>query len=57
MKKYLTIKEAAEKLSVCERTILRYIRSKKLRAAKVGQWRIEENDLALFFNKNANKNK
>jgi len=52
---FLTIKEAAEKLSVSERTILRYIETKKLRASKIGQWRIRVADIETFFDENANK--
>lgn len=54
MEKFLTIKEVAKKLSVCKRTIIRYIKQKKLRASKIGQWRIKEVDLEKFFNENAN---
>jgi excisionase family DNA binding protein len=54
MEKFLTIKEVAKKLSVCKRTIIRHIKQKKLRASKIGQWRIKEVDLEKFFNENAN---
>lgn len=55
METFLTVEEAAKKLKVCNRTILRHIKSKKLRASKVGHWRIAEKDLESFFNGNANK--
>ena len=52
--KLLNVKEVAKKLRVSQRTIMRYIQSKKLKAAKVGQWRIREGDLDKFFNRNSN---
>ncbi len=55
MEVFLTVEEAAKKLKVCNRTIIRHIKSKKLRASKVGNWRISEKDLEAFFNGNANK--
>lgn len=52
--KLLNAKEVAKRLRVSRRTIMRYIKSKKLKAAKVGQWRIRESDLDKFFNRNSN---
>ena len=43
--KYLKVKEVAEELRVSKRTIFRYIESGKLKAVKVGQWRIKRSDL------------
>lgn len=51
---FLTIKEVAKKLRVSERSVMRYIKAKKLRASKMGQWRIKNRDLERFFNTNAN---
>ncbi len=51
---FLTIKETAKRLRVSERTVMRYIKAQKLRAAKFGQWRIQESDLENFFNINTN---
>lgn len=53
--KLLTVKEVAEQLRVSSRTIMRYIYSKKLRATKMGQWRIIQNDIAQFLKENSNK--
>ena len=50
----LTVKEAARTLRVSERSILRYIKAKKLHASKIGQWRIKRSDLDKFFRKHAN---
>ena len=54
VEKFLTVQEVAKKLRVSERTITRYIKSGKLRASKLGQWRIQESDLQLFFNTYSN---
>ena len=55
--KFLTIKEVAKKLRVSERSVMRYIKAKKLIASKMGQWRIKESDLEQFFKTNSNKHK
>lgn len=54
---FLTIKEVARKLRVSERSVMRYIKAKKLRASKMGQWRIKGEDLERFFNANINSYK
>lgn len=54
MDTFLTVKEVAQRLSVCQRTIIRLIKQKKLRASKIGNWRIKEADVESFFNKNTN---
>ncbi len=53
--KFLTLKEVAKILRVSERSMFRYIHSGKLRASKVGYWRINKKDLDLFIKKNSNK--
>lgn len=55
MEKFLTIQEVAKRLRVSERSVIRYIKAKKLVASKMGQWRIKGNDLENFFKKYANK--
>ncbi len=57
MGKILTVKEAAKQLRVSQRSVMRYIKAKKLRASKLGQWRIKESDLNRFFNANSNRRK
>jgi len=52
--KLLTIKEVANYLRVSERSVLRYIEAGRLKAVKVGNWRVKERDLELFLNKNSN---
>lgn len=54
MKKLLTLKETAKILRVSERTIMRYLKSGKLKASRAGQWRIGENDLKKFLEKYSN---
>ena len=53
-KKMLSIKEVAEFLNVSERSIFRYIHDGRLKATKIGYWRINEDDLQEFLNKNSN---
>ncbi len=43
--KFLTVKEVAEILRVSEHSVLHYIESGRLRASRIGQWRIKEKDL------------
>ena len=46
---YLTLPEAAERLGVSAPTVRRHIRSKSLRATRIGKlWRISPADLAAF---------
>ena len=49
MDRLLTIKEVAKYLRVSERSVNRYIESGRLRASRIGQWRIKESDLEKFF--------
>ena len=53
--KLLTIEEVAEFLRVSTRTVIRYIESGKLRASKIGGWRIKESDVQLFLEETSNK--
>jgi len=55
VEKFLTIQEVAKKLRVSERSVIRYIKAKKLIASKMGQWRIKGGDLENFFKKYTNK--
>lgn len=57
VEKFLTIKEVAKKLRVSERSVMRYIKAKKLVASKMGQWRVKEGDLEQFFKANINAKK
>ena len=57
MEKLLTLKETAKILRVSERTIMRYLKSGKLKASKAGQWRIKQSDLNKFLERFANVRK
>lgn len=57
IEKLLTIEEVADILRVSTRTILRYIDSGKLKASKIGVWRIKEADVHQFLEETSNKNK
>ena len=54
-KDYLTAKEAADVLHVSERTIMRYIKTKRLLATKIGQWRIKKADIDRLVKASSNK--
>ena len=56
IEKLLTIEEVADILRVSTRTIVRYIESGKLKASKIGVWRIKESDVRLFLEETSNKN-
>ena len=43
--KLYTTQEVAAILKVHQRTVFRYIKSGKLKAVKIGTWRIKEEDL------------
>ncbi len=47
--KLLTLKEVAGVLRVSERSVFRYIHDGKLKATKIGYWRISEKDLKKFL--------
>jgi len=55
MEKLLTLEETAKVLRVSTRTIMRYLKSGKLKASKVGRWRIKEGDLEKFLKGNSNE--
>jgi len=57
MDKLLTIPEVAKILRVSGRSVARYIESGKLKASKIGVWRIKESDLKIFLEKTSNINK
>ena len=52
--KLLKIREVAKILRVSERSVNRYIEAGKLKASKIGQWRIKQSDLNEFLEKNLN---
>jgi len=52
--KLLTAEEVAAILRVSYRTVVRYIESGRLRASKIGVWRIKQSDLDAFLNDTSN---
>ena len=54
MKKLFTINEIAKILKVHSRTINRYIESGRLKASKLGVWRIKQSDLDAFLEETSN---
>jgi excisionase family DNA binding protein len=52
--KLLTIEEVSEILRVSTRSVNRYIEAGKLRASKIGVWRIKQSDLNNFLNETSN---
>ncbi len=53
-KKFLTIKDAAKRLQIGERSVYRYIKGGKLKATKIGGWRITKKDLQDFVKRSSN---
>lgn len=52
--KLLTIEEVAEILRVSSRSVNRYIESGRLKASKLGLWRIKRSDLDRFLEETSN---
>ena len=55
--KLLTIEEVAEILRVSSRSVNRYIDSGRLKASKLGVWRIKQSDLDKFLEETSNQAK
>ena len=53
--KFLTIEEVAKILRVSTRSVNRYIVSSKLKASKIGWWRIKRSDLDKFLEETSNQ--
>ncbi len=54
---FLTVKRVADYLQVHERTIYRLIKAKKLKATKIGSWRITFKDIQDFIKRSSNIHK
>jgi excisionase family DNA binding protein len=50
MEKIYTLQETADFLKVSKRSVIRYIKSGRLKATKIGQWRISESAITDFLN-------
>jgi excisionase family DNA binding protein len=55
VKKYLTVREIAEKLDFTEEWVRDLITRKELKATKIGRWRISPEDLEEFIKSRTNK--
>jgi len=53
--KLLTVDEVAEILRVSYRSVVRYIEHGKIKASKIGTWRIRHSDLIKFLEQTSNK--
>jgi excisionase family DNA binding protein len=54
IRNFLTIRETAEKLDISEESVRDFIKAKKLRAVKIGQWRVNPIDLEAFIKSRMN---
>lgn len=57
IEKLFTIEEVAKILRVSGRSVTRYIESGKLKASKIGVWRIQQSDLNAFLETTSNVKK
>ncbi len=55
--KLLTIEEVAKILRVSTRSVTRYIEFGRLKASKIGVWRIKQSDLDNFLEQTSNQKK
>ena len=50
----MTVEEVMEILRVSYRSVVRYIEHGKLKASKIGTWRIKQSDLDAFLEQTSN---
>ena len=55
--KFYTLQEIAKLLRVSERSMYRYIHDGRLKAYKIGYWKIKEQDLQSFIKESSFKPK
>jgi len=55
LKGYLTVEKVAKQLGLSEYRVRELIREKQIRATKIGQWRIDPEDLGKFIKSRTNK--
>jgi len=53
-KKYFSVRDVAKKFGVTEEWIRDLIQTKKIKATKIGQWRIKPQDLEKFIKSRRN---
>ena len=54
LKDHLTVRQVARELGLTEYRIRELIRDRKIRAVKIGQWRIKPEDLESFIKSRSN---
>ena len=54
IRNFLTIREVAIKLDISEESVRDFIKAKELRAVKIGQWRVNPQDLEAFIKSRMN---
>lgn len=54
LKGYLTVEEVAKQLGLSEYRVRELIREKQIRATKIGQWRVNPEDLESFIKSRSN---
>ncbi len=55
LKEYFTVRQVAQQFGLTEYRIRQLIREKQIRATKIGQWRINTEDLEEFVKARTNK--
>ena len=54
IRNFLTIRDTAQKLDISEESVRDFIKAKKLRAVKIGQWSVNPVDLEVFIKSRMN---
>lgn len=54
MKGWLTVREVSREIDLTERRIRELISQREIRATKIGQWRIAQEDLEAFIRSRTN---
>lgn len=53
---WLPVEDVARRLGLCKDRVRQLIREKKIRASKIGKWRVHPHDLAHFIASRMNIN-
>jgi len=54
LRNFLTIRETAQRLDISEEAVRDLIKALELRAVKIGQWRVNPDDLEIFIKSRMN---
>jgi len=52
---YLTVREVAQKLDISEEWVRNLIKTREIKALKIGKWRVKPSDLNNFIKTRYNK--